>query len=769
VLLALTGLEAAGAEPADHHRAAALAGDWAWWHWLARLAPIRQTPRTIYPEPPAAMAQQHPFWTSTDFWAIVASAAGAAAVIGGFLRWVVSTTRQRRGQRVGPRRRLWLLGRRGPAIANDWPARTPRFTGRSQLLADLRGRLRRGRPVVLYGLGGVGKTQAALAYLAGHQRGYDTVWWVRAEQPATLAGDYARLAHALNLPERGDPDQGVVVGAVRTWLRGQRRWLLVFDNATTDRSLARLLPDPLRGQVLVTSRNQLWPDAEVVWVQPWSLAESLAFLDRSLPAPSTDSPSNEQDRQALATELGHLPIALAQAAAFLKNTGWPLARYMAQLRSEPGKLLDLRGLADDERTVAKTWAVALDQLREIPGAEELLTVCAFVAPDDIPRTLLVKGAEVLPELLRQVVGDQVAYEQAVLTLRRYSFVIATAETLTVHRLVQAVVRHRLTEAQAAVWAGTAVRSVAGLFPSNSGEVSAWPLCELLLPHALAAADHAERHHAQPEATGWLLDRAATYLQRKARLREARDLFQRALAVTAAALGPDHPPIGAIRNSLGLVLRDLGDLQGAKAQLEHALEIDEAALGPDHPNVGRDRSNLGRVLRGLGDLQGAKAQHERALEITEAALGPDHSSVGIRRHNLGMVLKDLGNLQGARAQLERALEIGEAAYGTDHPAVGTVRSNLGTVLEDLGNLQGARAQLERALTIHEAAYGPDHPRVGIDRSNLGRVLGSLGDLQGAKAQLERALEIDEAALGPDHPMTVVVRNNLANVVQALKQR
>jgi tetratricopeptide (TPR) repeat protein len=671
------------------------------------------------------MAQQpQPFWSSTDFWTIVGSAAGAAAVIGGFLRWAVRAVRQRRGRQPGPPRRLWPLDRRGPAITNDRPARTPDFTGRGQLLADLHSRLRGGRPVVLYGLGGVGKTQAALAYLAGHQRGYDIVWWIRAEQPATLTGDYARLAHALNLPDRADPDQGVVVGAVRAWLGGHGRWLLIFDNATCDHSLAPLLPDPLRGQVLITSRNQLWPDTEVVWVPPWSPAESLAFLDRALPAARTDDPPSRQGREGLAVELGHLPIALQQAVAFLKNTGWPLANYLAQLRSEPGKLLDLRGLADDERTVAKTWAVALDQLHETPGAEELLTVCAFLAPDNIPRSLLAQGAGALSEPLRQVVGDQVAYEQAVLTLRRYSFVIATAETLTVHRLVQTVVHHRLTEAQAVVWAGAAVRLIAGMFPRDSAEVRSRAACELLLPHALVAAGHAERHQAEPERTGWLLDRAATYLQSKARLHEARELFERALVVTEAALGPDHANVAARRTNLGNVLNDLGDLQGAKTQLERALAISEAALGPDHPAVGTARSNLGAVLKDLGDLQGAKTQQERALETTEAALGPDHPNVGIARSNLGAVLQDLGDLQGAKTQLERALAIGEAALGPDHPDVGIRRSNLGVVLKDLGDLQGAKTQQERALAIGEAALGPDHHRTAIVRDNLATVVRAL---------------------------------------------
>ena len=81
-----------------------------------------------------------------------------------------------------------------------------------------------------------------------------------------------------------------------------------------------------------------------------------------------------------------------------------------------------------------------------------------------------------------------------------------------------------------------------------------------------------------------------------------------------------------------MLQDLGDLPGARAQFERALQISEAALGPDHPTVGARRSNLGRVLQDLGDLAGARAQFERALQISEAAHGADNPiALSIRKH------------------------------------------------------------------------------------------------------------------------------------------
>jgi Tfp pilus assembly protein PilF len=132
----------------------------------------------------------------------------------------------------------------------------------------------------------------------------------------------------------------------------------------------------------------------------------------------------------------------------------------------------------------------------------------------------------------------------------------------------------------------------------------------------------------------------------------------------------------VRNTLGVVLWAQGDLEGARAQLERSLAVSEAALGPDHLDVAVGHNNLGSVLWAQGDLEGARVKLERSLAVTEAALGPSHPEVAIRLNNLGGVLQALGDLEGARAQAERALAIGEAALGPDHPHVANLRRILG---------------------------------------------------------------------------------------------
>ena len=658
----------------------------------------------------------------------------------------------------------------GPKITN-LPPRNLNFSGRDGQLLALHGNLHAGLTAVVlptaavHGLGGVGKTQLVLEYAHRFASDYDVIWWILAEQPTSAVAALADLARRMGIPQAADQDE--MVAGLFELLRDQGRWLLVYDNAESPAQLSGLLPPGGRGHVLVTSRWAAWgAQASPLGLDVLVRAESIEFLRRRT------GMRDDQGLAALAELVGDLPLALEEAAAYLEETRENLGDYLELIRDRSRELFGLNDPAgdsdpdSDRRRVATVWSVSLDRVHaQAPAAEALLSLCAFLAAG-VPRDLPARHPHVLPGDLAAIAGDRLAYNRALAAIGRYSLAAVSPASVELHRLVQAVIRARLGEGGERAWAEAAVNLLRAAFPNESWEVSSWSACELLLPHLLAVAGHAERLGIAGEQVSWLLDRASTYLRERGQYRQAKPLAERGLAIAEATAGPDDPQVAWRFDELGRVLRELGDLPGAREQFERALAIGEAALGPDHPDVTTWRGNLGGVLRALGDLPGAREQFERALAAGEAALGPDDPEVAIRRSNLGSVLRDLGDLPGAREQFERALAIGEAALGPDHPSVGIRRNNLGNVLQHLGDLPGAREQYERALAISEAALGPDHPDVAIRRGNLGSVLQDLGDLPGAREQLERALAISEAALGPDHPTVAIRRNNLGSVLQDL---
>jgi tetratricopeptide (TPR) repeat protein len=383
--------------------------------------------------------------------------------------------------------------------------------------------------------------------------------------------------------------------------------------------------------------------------------------------------------------LGLLPLALEQAGAYMRETRLSLAGYLDRLRRFPTMTMTKGRPRDrDPRdTVATTWQLSLERVRPTPGAVALLEVCAFLDPEEIPRELFGRHLDPPAADLAVLAEDPFALDDAVAALRRLGLVKADEQSLTVHRLLQQVVGNPLDPATKAARVGVAVRLLDLALPFGGHvDPGLWPACAQLLPHALAATEHAEQIGVEPLATASLLESAASYLHGRARYPDARPLFERALAIREARLGPDHPHTAGSLSGLAAALAAQCDLSGARRLHERALAIREARLGPDHPHTAWSLNNLANVLAAQGDLAGARRLHERALAIREARLGPDHPHTAESLSGLAAALAAQCDLSGARRLHERALAIREARLGPDHPDTAASRRQLAALMSEL---------------------------------------------------------------------------------------
>lgn len=407
-----------------------------------------------------------------------------------------------------------------PAAASNLPLRNPTFTGRADLLGRLGPGLSDGpvAVVAVRGLGGVGKSQAALEYAhRGRTAGsYSITWWVRAETDLTLAEDLAGLAPALGV--QAGADQQETVAGVRAALQTRDRWLLVFDNAPSVDAVRGWLPDG-PGHVLITSRSRGWAGvARQLDVEAFDRAESVEYLRVRL---GRDDP----DADALAEALGDLPLALAQAASWIDLHGNPpVARYLALYREWAGAGVLLAEAAGDgyPHTVATTWLIHFTDLAATaPAAPELLRLCAHLDPDDIDLALILSRPELLDGPLTAHLAAAAATargrEDALGALARTGLVHRLDnDRVRIHRLVAEITRSELAApsavrtagqddsdhgAQGAGWAAQAIAVVGGLFPLKPWEPATWPVCNQLAPHAAAVLDLAARRPTLDLATG----------------------------------------------------------------------------------------------------------------------------------------------------------------------------------------------------------------------------------------------------------------------------
>jgi tetratricopeptide (TPR) repeat protein len=669
-----------------------------------------------------------------------------------------------------------------PALPSIWHIpyqQNPFFTGREEVLTHLHASLQIDataaltQPQGLSGLGGIGKTQMALEYVYRYRHDYQAVLWARADSEYALFSDFIFIAHVLDLPEKDEADQRRIVEAVMRWLRVHTGWLLVLDNIEDLAVAAPFIPLAGHGHVLLTTRAKaLGGIAERIEIEKMTPEVGALFLLRRAGFLSTHdfldmaSEADRHEAMSISRLVDGFPLALDQAGAYIKETACGLSNYFTLYQARSTDLLRVRGsfTSDYPHSVVTTWSLSFEKITQAhPAAADLLDLCAFLYPDAIPEEIITDGAADLGPQLEPIAVDPLQLDGAIKEILRYSLIQREAErqTLTIHRLVQAVLKDRMEENVQRQWARRTVRAVNETFPEV--EFTSWPRCQRCILHAQVCAIHVEQWDMEfPEATR-LLNQAGYYLEERAQYLEAEPLYLRALAIRERTLGLDHLDTAQSLNNLASLYEFQGKYEEAVPLYQGALEVRERTAGPDHPDTAQSLNNLAELYRVQGKYKDAEPLYLRALAIWEQALGSEDPETASCLNNLGLLYDSLGRREEAVLCFHRALAIDETVFGTDHPHVSTDLNNLAELYRAQGKSVEAEPLLQRALTIWEQ-IDPNHPDTAVALNSLAELYRSQGKYKEAKSLLQRALTIWEQ-VDLDHPDVAVSLNNLALLYNA----
>nr|WP_166154436.1 tetratricopeptide repeat protein [Neochlamydia sp. AcF84]NGY94340.1 hypothetical protein [Neochlamydia sp. AcF84] len=689
-----------------------------------------------------------------------------------------------------------------------------RFTKRSDLLKKLEDTLlpkvdsKRHDPtiwLVLWGLGGIGKSELACYFANEYEKCYSLIWWINSETADNRAYAYRQLANELNIRI----DQKATSKEIEKKLFFQlenhpfnKPWLLIYDNAEEEYQYDQLekvdkikrIAFPQRGGfILMTARsNKMAPFLEdCLEVNPFTPLEGLEFLkarlSTHLPKPLKEYEKHQQEEKelplkSLINQLHGYPLALNQAAAYIIENKMLVTDFLQALGQKKEISREIIQKIDVERygsSLKAVWCLTFKNLlTRYPLALKWLHLCSYLDPTGIPLEWMewwVKKEDKPSE--KQKAQEVVKLLNALESYALVHYDIHTKQ-LSLHRLVQEVIRSAaLFQNEEAEVKGEETNFVHQAYQlllekGNEIEIGTPEIWELALKW-LGHAEYMLQHFAEvltQGAQGQLWSQIGHAKRIIVDYQGALVSHQKALHCFQAEYeGKSHPDIACSLHSVGQVLRWLGRLKEAKEHYKQTLHMLRDLYGTQsHPHVAISLNNLGITLQALGFLKKAKNYYEQSQQM-HLVLGGDNSNfeVGASLHNLGVVLQEMGQLEQAKQHYNQALQIYDELYGTQpHPNVAISLNNLGTVLSTLQQFEEAKQAFRKGMEIQEALYGKrPHPSQADSLNNLGLLLAEIGEVNEAEENFRKALEMQRSFYKDEnHPSIALLLFNLGDVLR-----
>ncbi|KAH8660954.1 hypothetical protein BGZ60DRAFT_530945 [Tricladium varicosporioides] len=670
---------------------------------------------------------------------------------------------------------------------------TEHFVAREEELTEIHTKLSGDgsrRTVVLHGLGGMGKTQLAVAYAKRYKDSYSAIFWLNIKDEDSLKQSFARIARQILREHPSAPwlskvdmkNLDEVIDAVKAWqgLPYNTRWLMIYDNYDNPRlasntdptavDITKFLPEIYQGSVLVTTRSS---EVEIGHlIQVTKLVDIRDCLRILLNTSRREGLMDNVDATKLAKKLDGLPLALVTAGAYLKQAAISFADYLRLYEKSWAKLQKTSPVLSsyEDRTLYSTWNISFEYVerRNVLSAQ-LLRLWAYLDNQDIWFELLQHSGPEDPDWIRELMEDELSFHEAMRVLSDHGLVevdrpsqeLLESQGYSIHGCVHSWTIHVLNREWDYNLARLAIRFVGSHVPGEQA-TRPWLIRRRLLQHVARCSSIIVDGLVIDDDMAWICHNLGDFYFYQENSAEAEQMYRRALQVKEKVLGIEHISTLDTVNKLGNAYATQGKLVLAEQMFERALQGKEKILHAEHASILDTVNNLGNLFTQQGKFALAEQMYERALRGSEKVLGIEHTSTLSTVNNLGSFYIGQGKLALAEQMYVRALRGREKALGAEHTLTLSTVCNLGNLYVDQGKLTLAEQMYQQALRGYEKELGAEHKLTLDTVNNLGLLFKDQGKLVLAEQMFERALQGKEKVLGTEHISTLDTVNNLGNL-------
>ncbi|KAF8156727.1 hypothetical protein B0H34DRAFT_859425 [Crassisporium funariophilum] len=691
------------------------------------------------------------------------------------------------------------MGQHPCNLVSQKPNSSTLFTGRREILEQLKCHFaphvdKKRQMFLLYGMGGIGKTQICLKFAEEMSELISKVFWIDASSTDTIA-----------LSLKGISGNADTLFTLQQIAALQDEWLLVFDNADGGPEVVeKFLPPGSKGNILITSRNlalQRITSAENSLSLPEMAKEDAVILLQKSSCLVSLVKDQPELAEKIVSELCCLPLAIDQAGAAIHSGLCDVHKYLEHLSKQRQRLMSnslFRGASQYDRTVYGTFELSYSEIEaratrpnpDLAKAAQtailILQTCAFYHYDNISKDIFKHAAERsrvqdveeeirlgLPLAITSLdyrllpvdddgYWDELFFNQGLQVLLAFSLIKRdlSSNVFSMHPLVHYWSQDRMSksEKQQSCQMGRIILSCA---------ISIWSTTEhcaqrhRLVPHVKVNYQYGTQIGLEQTFKDDEYDKFSMVFSESGDWKMAEALYLELVCKRKETFGLENQKTLSSMAHLAEAYRHQGHLQKAEKLHVQVFETSKKVLGLEHPSTWYCMTNMASIYLHWGHFQKAEELDAQVFESRKKVLGLEHPDTLQSMGFLALTYQKQGHLQKAEKLHVQVFETTKKILGLEHPHTLTSMQFLASTYLSQGHFQKAEELQIQVLKTRKKDLGLEHPDTMASLRVLALTYLSQGHLQKAEELQVQITEIAKKVLGLEHPDTLTSLGSLAS--------